>query len=233
MGNALAEQLRAVGPEKPHQGREADEPLLRVVAHLDDEVSVAQTRSAGEDLDAGSGDAGLAQGAPGRLRHRRAEGRAHPSAALAPRFDLENLAALEHREAGLVPYERRHSSFPSSARLVAAHVELRRAASRASSRQSSTRLVGVPRRQLARRARHETRSPAPKRFEAVAHVANGSKDHAGSRVPPPLELPVRVELRVEDMSVPFGDGGAVRLRIEALREALRESNRQSRRESRS
>ena len=44
--------------------------------------------------------------AAGRLRYGRPEGRAHSSAALPPRVDLEDLAALEHREAGLAAYER-------------------------------------------------------------------------------------------------------------------------------
>jgi hypothetical protein len=74
MGNALAEQLRAVRPEESHEGREGDEPLLIVVAHFDDEVAVAHPRSAIEDLYLGIGGSGLVQGAAGRLCYGRPEG---------------------------------------------------------------------------------------------------------------------------------------------------------------
>src|SRR3954447_26174303 len=122
MRNALAEQLLAVRPEETHEGRERDEPLLGVVVHLDDEVTVAHPRSVGVDLDLCIGNAGgLAQGAAGRLRDGWPESRAHSSAALPPRVDLEDLAALEHGEPGLATYERRHCRFlaapdPSSRR---------------------------------------------------------------------------------------------------------------------
>ena len=78
MGNALTEQLLAVRPEETHQGREADEPLLMVVVHLDDEVTVAHPRPVTADLDLGIGRSGLAQGAAGRLRY----GRRRESSAL-------------------------------------------------------------------------------------------------------------------------------------------------------
>ncbi len=73
MGNALAEQLLAVRPEEAHQGREADEPLLMVDGHFDDEVAVAHPRSVIRDLDLGIGGSGIDQGAAGRLCYGRPE----------------------------------------------------------------------------------------------------------------------------------------------------------------
>jgi hypothetical protein len=84
VGNALAEQLGPVRPEETHQRREADEPILVVVVHLDDEVAVAHPRPVVGGLDLGVDDSGLVQGAPGRLRHGRPDGRPHSSAALPP-----------------------------------------------------------------------------------------------------------------------------------------------------
>ena len=112
MGNALAEQLLAVRPEEPHQGRETDEPLLVVVVHLDDEVAVAHPRSVVADLDLDIGDSGFVQSAARRLCYRCRESRAHSGAALPPRVDLEDLAALDHGEACLATYERRQLAGP-------------------------------------------------------------------------------------------------------------------------
>ena len=117
MGKALAEELLAVGPEETHERRERDEPVLGVVAHLDDEVTVAHPRPVIADLDLRIDGSGLAQGAAGRLCYGRPEGRAHSNAALPPRVDLEHLAALEHREAGPAAGEsRQFSSLPGSGR---------------------------------------------------------------------------------------------------------------------
>jgi hypothetical protein len=74
MGNALSQRLLAVRPEETDQGREADEPVLMVVVHLDDEATVPHPRSVIEDLDLGIGDSALAQCAAARLRDRRPEG---------------------------------------------------------------------------------------------------------------------------------------------------------------
>ena len=108
VGNALGEQLRAVRPEEADQGRERDEPVIVVVDHLDDEVAVAHPRPAVGDLDLDLADRGVEQGAARRLGHGCPEGRADTSAALPPRVDLEDLAALEHREPRLAARERRH-----------------------------------------------------------------------------------------------------------------------------
>ena len=103
MRNALAEQLLAVRPEETHQGREADEPLLMVDGHFDDEFTVAHPRSVIDDLDLGIGGSSLVQGAAGRLCDGGPESRAHSNAALPPRVDLEDLAALDAVKPVLLP----------------------------------------------------------------------------------------------------------------------------------
>ena len=107
IGDALAEQLCAVGTGETHDGWERHEALFRIVVHLDDQVTVAQARPVVEDqnLDLALGSSVPDQGASGRLRDRATEGRAHPNAVLAPCVDLENLAALERGEPGLAGYE--------------------------------------------------------------------------------------------------------------------------------
>ena len=105
IGNALAKQLSAVRPEETHEGRERHKPLLAIVVHLDDEVAVAHPRPVVEDLDLGLGGSFSDQGTAGRFRDRAPERRAQPNAAVPPCVDLENLAALEHRESGFATYE--------------------------------------------------------------------------------------------------------------------------------
>src|SRR5262249_434647 len=92
-----------------------DEPITTVVVHLDDEVAVAHPRPVVGDLDKGVGGSALVQCAAGRLCDRPCERRTDSSAALPPGVDLENLAALEHREARLAPDERGHCPTSSEA----------------------------------------------------------------------------------------------------------------------
>ena len=199
---------------KRTRGGKADEPLLVVVVHLDDEVAVAHPRSVVEDLDLGIGDSGLGQGAAGRLRYRRPEGRAHPSAALAPRVDLEDLAALQHGQAGPAPYERRQFPFPSfertfvrkwtSGSVVRSSAVLDPASASSSvrcpcrvRRAASRRVRGSARRtrrsDAATRSTNSVRACDRRRSEALRsspHEPRRPGRHARFRASPPLEPPV-------------------------------------------
>ena len=98
MGNALAEQLlgRPARRKRIRGGKGTNRSSW--LSYTSTTRSPFRTRARSSAIStwavAGSG---LAQGAAGRLCHGRSESRAHSNAALPPRVDLEDLAALAAR----------------------------------------------------------------------------------------------------------------------------------------